>query len=239
MLGAAHADGYESSRRAAPMLPPVAQWSGFYANLGVGYGFWEADTKTVDRFTGACVLCATQDQGGTGWLGEIGLGYDRQLSNRFVAGVFVNYDFSKIEGTIQDQSPFLAGKTDNNSTWFVGARAGWLMTPEILNYYSVGYTRAHFDGAAMNNTGGIVFPPTPPGFATSDYKSGGWFVGSGLEVAVGGGWFWRSEVRYAKYGKKTLTDTNAATGDAIDSITFEPAIQTATTEIVYKFNWQR
>ena len=37
----------------------------------------------------------------------------------------------------------------------------------------------------MNNTGGIVFPPTSALYATSDY-SGGWFIGTGLEVAVGG-----------------------------------------------------
>jgi outer membrane immunogenic protein len=212
----------------------VSNWTGFYANGGVGYGLWEADTTTVNPVTGTCIVCATQNQGGRGWLGEIGLGYDYQFSNKIVGGVFFDYDFSSIKGTIADQGPAaMSGSTDNNSTWFVGARAGWLMTPDILNYYNVGYTHAHFDGA---NMGGIFAGGGPSGFTTSDYSGGGWFLGGGLEVSVGSGWYWRSEVRYADYSKETLSDTNGA-GARLANIAFNPVVQTATSEIVYKFNW--
>ena len=218
------------------MALQVTDWTGFYANAGVGYGFWDADTTTVSATTGACVLCTKQRQGGDGWLGEIGLGYDYQFSSRIVGGAFFDYDFSSLRGTIQDQGPFLAGTIKQNSSWYVGARAGWLMTPEILNYFSVGYTHAHFDGAAMGGTGGVVMPAVVPGYSTSDYSGGGWFIGSGLEVAVAPGWFWRSEYRYAEYSNQTLTDTNPAAVE-LTSITFKPVEQTATTEIVYKFDW--
>ena len=233
--GYALADGYEAPRAAAaPVALQVSSWTGFYANGGVGYGLWDSETTTVNHVTGACILCQHQDQGGRGWLGEIGLGYDYQFSSKIVGGVFVNYDFSDIHGTIQDQVPFFAGETKNNSTWFVGARAGWLMTPDILNYWGVGYTHAYFDGANMSDTRG--FPPFQGGGTTSDFSHGGWFISGGLEVAMHDGWFWRSEVRYADYGKDTLTDT-APNGFSHADITFDPIVQTATSEIVYKFNW--
>ena len=232
-VGAARADGYEPPSAPAPFRLQVSNWTGFYGNAGFGYGLWEADTTTVSPGTGACIVCATQNQGGKGWLGEIGLGYDYQFSDKIVGGVFANYDFSSISGTIADPIATVSGSTDNNSTWFVGARAGWLMTPDILNYYSVGYTHAHFNGASMSSS---LAGGGPTGFATSDYSSGGWFIGSGLEVAVVDGWYWRSEIRYADYSKQTLTDTNGA-GAQLANITFNPVVQTATSEIVYKFNW--
>jgi outer membrane immunogenic protein len=236
LAGAARADGYDApSRAAAPVALQVSSWTGFYANGGVGYGMWDASTTTVSPITGACILCAHQDQGGKGWLGEIGLGYDYQFSHNIVAGVFVNYDFTDISGNVQDQGPFFVGDVDQKSAWFIGARAGWLMTPDILNYYGVGWTHAKFDGGPMSFTtaGGAGINT---GFALSDVSSSGWFISSGIEVSMHGGWYWRSEYRYAQYGNETFTDTNAA-GAQLANITFEPDVQTATSEIVYKFNW--
>jgi outer membrane immunogenic protein len=231
--GSARADGYAAPKMAAAPMLTVSSWTGFYANGGVGYGVWSADTTTVNPVTGVCVLCLTQTQGGDGWLGEIGLGYDYQMSHNIVIGAFVNYDFSNLEGTVQDQGTFSAGDVEQKSAWFIGARAGWLMTPDILNYVGVGWTHAKFDGGAMNFTFANAGPTS---FALSDVSSSGWFVSSGIEVAMHGGWYWRSEYRYAQYDNEIFTDRNAA-GAARDNITFEPDVQTATSEIVYKFNW--
>jgi outer membrane immunogenic protein len=126
--------------------------------------------------------------------------------------------------------PAATGKTNNDSTWFVGARAGWLMTPEVLNYWSVGYTETHFGGATLTSTVGA------PGTAHLDsYDAGGWFLGGGLEVAMHGGWFWRSEVRYSDYSKDARAET--AGGPPVFNLNFDPVVETATSEIVYKFNW--
>ena len=64
--------------------------------------------------------------------------------------------------------------------------------------------------------------------------AGGWFLGGGLEVAMHDGWFWRSEVRYSDYSKDGITETFAGTPIILN---FDPVVETATTEIVYKFNW--
>src|SRR5215467_10411622 len=79
---AACADGYEPVARAAPVRLQVSNWTGFYANGGVGYGLWDARTTVVAPATGACVVCDRIDHGGRGWLGEVGVGYDVQVAPR-------------------------------------------------------------------------------------------------------------------------------------------------------------
>ncbi len=227
---AARADGYEPVVTAAPVSLPAADWTGFYANAGVGYGFWDAQTTT--DAPGRCVSCATTDHAGRGWLGEVGFGYDYQVSHRIVAGLLVNYAFADIRGNVSD-SVFTTARTSSETTWFVGLRAGWLMTPEILNYLSVGYTQAHFSGGSLRNS----YTGAPlPGARLAGYDAGGWFLGTGLEVAMHGGWHWRGEVRYADYGKKARTETGIS---PVFNLNFDPVVGTATTGLVYRFDWGR
>jgi len=47
------------------------------------------------------------------------------------------------------------------------------------------------------------------------------------------GWFWRSEVRYSDYSTKAVHESGPVPFD----INFNPVVETATSEIVYKFNW--
>jgi outer membrane immunogenic protein len=49
------------------------------------------------------------------------------------------------------------------------------------------------------------------------------------------GWFWRSEVRYSDYSKDAVAET--LNGTPVVNLNFDPVVETATTEIVYKFNW--
>src|SRR5215467_13173164 len=86
----------------APPPPPPSTWTGFYIDGGFGYGLWAADTITISPVTGVCVLCVTQTQGGKGWFGTIGGGYDWQLGPSFVLGVLGGWDFASIKGTLQD-----------------------------------------------------------------------------------------------------------------------------------------
>lgn len=228
--GAASADGYPPSAGSEPALLQVTKWTGFYANAGAGYGLWSAGTTT--DAPGRCVSCATTDHSGKGWLGVAGLGYDRQLSDRFVAGLLFNYSFADMRGRVND-AVFTTASTSNDSTWFLGARIGWLMTPDVLNYWSVGYTQAHFSGANLHNayTGAVL-----PAARLQSYNAGGWFVGGGFEVAMRDGWFWRSEVRYADY----RNDARAETGiSPVFQLNFDPVVGTATNEIVYRFDWGR
>jgi outer membrane immunogenic protein len=235
--------------KARPVVP-VVSWTGFYVNGGLGYALWAADTKTVNPVTAACVLCVDQTQGGKGWFGTIGVGYDHQFNNWIVGGVFADVDVSSFKGTIQDQGPFFAGHIKQTWSWAVGPRVGLLITPQTFSYMNGGFTQAHFNSATMLNAFNAV--PTP--FATPSFEKSGWFLGAGVEAPFslfGGGWFWRSEYRYAYYGTKTVADFAPGAGSPVfvgfpgagfaanpqNSITFKPMVQTVRSELVYKFNW--
>lgn len=247
--------------KARPSPVPVDNWTGFYLEGGGGYGAWHADTTTISPTTGACILCATQTQGGEGGFGTVGGGYDYQfgaqigaLHPQFVSGIFADADFSSLSGTIQDQLPFFGGTITQNWSWAAGARVGVLATPQVLTYVNGGYTQAHFSSADMVLTQSALVtgfaPGTPSGFSTPATTIGGWFFGGGAETGLASilapGWFLRSEYRYAFYGTANLPDTCAGvsggaacvfTPSPQATITFHPTVQTISVSVVYKFNW--
>jgi len=224
---------------------PVAvapSWTGLYVGGGVGYGMYNLDTIWLLP-TGAPFQPLTQTQGGRGWLGTVTVGYDYQFNDNIVAGVFTDYDFASIKGTIQDQAPFTVGTITERSAWAIGARAGWLVTPQVLPYVNGGYTQAHF--SSVNMVSNAIVPPVQPpvGTLVSTIPSqaySGWFVGGGVEANFAPGWFWRNEYRYASYASKTLQDTCAIPtfcgGPLVDLVSIHPYVQTVRSEIIYKFN---
>ena len=233
VVGFGQAAGAADLPAKAPVLKaPVAttNWTGFYVNGGFGYGLWSADTTTTTP-AGAPGLIVPQTQGGKGWLGRIGGGYDYQFTSKIIAGVFADYDFSSLKGTIQDGTSLIAGEIKQDSSWAAGARIGWLITPQLLSYTNAGYTSARFSGATLTPSaaGGAVTG------VTQGFTRTGWFLGGGFETPILNGFFWRNEYRYAYYGTQTITDTSTA-GAALNSITFKPTVQTVTTQLVYKFN---
>jgi outer membrane immunogenic protein len=223
--GTAFADGYDAPR-AVTVAAPI--WTGFYGNAGVGYGFWSASTTT--DAPGRCVSCATTDHSGKGWLGEVGLGYDYQITDKVVIGALFNYNFTDMQGRTSD-AVFTTAETSADSTWFLGLRAGLLLTPDILSYVSAGYTQTHFSGGALRNsyTGNAL----PNGHLQS-YNGNGWFIAGGMEVALHNGWFWRNEVRYADYSEDVRIESGISPAFQLN---FDPTVATATTGVVYKFDW--
>lgn len=215
------------SVKAAPMAAGIA-WTGFYVNGGVGYGMWAADTTMFNIATGACVVCETQVQGGKGWLATIGAGYDYQFSPKIVAGVFGDVSGSSLKGTITDPTAAAQADIKQTSSWAVGGRLGWLVTPQTMSYVNGGFTSARFSDTTLVNQ----FNGTPNGFTTPAFTTNGWFLGGGVETSVAPGWFWRTEYRYAYYNNNVLTKAPSTAF----SFNFKPTVQTVTSQIVYKFN---
>ena len=222
----------------APHYVAAKNWSGVYIAGGLGYGVLSADETSRSSIPGIpCGLCDKQTLGGRGWFGTLGLGIDRQLRENIVAGVFVDADLGRINGTLQDNFaaifPF-SGRIKHDRSFAVGARGGYLVAPNVLTYMTAGYTRAHFSGVDMTNPILAGFIDSVPAFA-----KGGWFIGSGVEMALHSGWSWKTEYRLADYGSANVTGTVTAGGAPIgvtSAISYKPIEQTVRTEIVFKFN---
>jgi outer membrane immunogenic protein len=228
----------------APMPVPVApSWTGFYFFGGVGGGLWAAD-QHIQTTAGGLPLTVDQRQGGSGWFGTVGLGYDWQINSSWVFGLLADGQFGSIKGTIQDPvSGVFGGWTAQpklQDSWAAGARLGYLVAPNVLSYVNAGYSGSHWSGATFLNTiSGLT-----AGAHTNGFNRNGWFIGGGVEnnLNIFGisspGWFMKTEYRSAFYNAKTVNElfdgTNLLVGR---DVRFNSWNQTISTSLVYRFNW--
>src|SRR5579884_2254612 len=115
---------YKAPPPPAPVAP-VANWTGLYVGAGFGYGMWDLDTSSSFPLFGPT---SVSNNGGRGWVGQVVAGYDVQfpLANfNLVAGVFGDYDFGHISGTMDTGLAFgpsspVTGVEKERSYWAVG-----------------------------------------------------------------------------------------------------------------------
>ncbi len=221
---------------AAPaVVPPPATWTGFYVGAGWGYGVWDMNSSVV--LPGG-VLNGTTNNGGRGWLGMADIGYDYQFAIggfNLVAGVLADYNFGSLTGTANFQAaaaPFatVTGVEKEKSFWDAGGRIGWLITPDILSYFSGGYSQAHFDGMSL----APAFFTGP--LSTGSHNYGGWFTGAGIETKIAAvpGLYFNTEYRFTNYNSATLP----LAGSGGLALKLQPSQQTVMSGLHYKFNWQ-
>jgi outer membrane immunogenic protein len=219
--------------KAPPAPPPVVyNWTGCYVDGGGGYGFSNGDSFTTTNGVGSS---ARVTNGGRGWFGTVGGGCDVQFGQRWVLGAFGNYDFADIKGDVAVPDTNLVGREKQDSAWAVGGRLGYTLTPTILTYVNGGYTQARFNGFGLSSqTDG-----TPTGLNIDAHTYSGWFVGSGFEYNLGfmPGLFWRTEYRFAQYGRDTLPILNGAGAATDTSLVSDKTIQTIRSELVWRFNF--
>jgi outer membrane immunogenic protein len=222
----------------APVAPePVINWTGFYIFGGAGGGVWDA-SNNVENAAGVA-RTISQRQGGDGFFGTVGAGYDWQFNSSWVAGIFADGQFGSLRGSITDNFSNLTGLEKLRDTWAVGARLGYLVAPNVYSYVNAGYTQSYWSGATLTPTSGVASTATTPSF-----NRGGFFVGGGFEnnLNIFGinapGWFVKTEYRAAYFDRATLTETAIATGLPTGNFdTFKPLVQTISTSLVYRFNW--
>ena len=116
----------------APMMAPAYNWTGFYIFGGVGGGLWDADTFSRSAVTGT-PLSLHQNQGGDGWFGTVGLGYDWQFNGPWVAGIFADGQFGSLRGNFQDPFNQVTAKIKMEDAWAAGVRVGYLVAPNVLS----------------------------------------------------------------------------------------------------------
>ena len=193
----------------APMVAPVANWTGFYIFGGAGGGLSAADQSIVST-VGAVPLTIAQRQGGSGWFGTVGLGYDWQFSGTWVAGVFADGQFGSIRATVQDPILNVTANQKLEDAWpLVCASAGWLLQRSLLRQRRL--LRRHFGSANFMTLAGV-----PAGTHLSGYNRNGWFVGGGVENSLNifgiasPGWFMKTEYRSAFYDRRPATSSRTS-----------------------------
>jgi outer membrane immunogenic protein len=227
---------------------PVAyapSWTGCYVGGGGGYGMWNQentvfDTTTVPRIQDG----ATTTAGGRGYFGTVQAGCDYQFalgSFNVVIGGFGDYDFSSLKGNTDLAGTGSFGREKMSSSWSAGGRAGVLVTPSLLTYFSAGYTESTFDRYDLLSDGTFAAIGLPSGFYVGKRTYNGYFIGAGDEYALSflPGLFWKTEYRFSDLNTKTNsffdTTTNLPSLEAnMDSHKF---VHTVRSELTYHFNW--
>ena len=233
----------------APVAPaPEWSWTGFYLGGGFGYGISDLSTTPVGA---AGPLTGSLDNAGRGWVGQVKGGADYQFApgpfGTIVAGVFADWDPSDLKGTFSTgyattfNNP-INGPEKINSSWAVGGRIGWLVTPTVLSYFNGGYTNERLGG--FNGTSFGVGIPSPTLVSFSSHNEGGWFTGGGIEAPVTitflpiHGLFFYTEYRYSYFNATTLANTTpGGAGVGLTGITVKSNVQSVVSGLDYRFNW--
>lgn len=217
--GGAHANG-TGSIKDAPLIMPTG-WSGFYFGAGVGYGDSVIDNHYTET-TGA--FESTEGEGLRGGLGTVILGFDRQVHERWVIGAFVDFDWTDIELTYND-NVLGEQKLTLDWMWAVGGRAGYLFNSSTLIYFAGGFTQAHFDSDGYYDI--VGFP------GKSSVTHDGFFVAFGLEAMLTSNLFLRGEMRYAEYDGEIINSGDLGGGDSFTDEA-EPTVWTGRFTLTYK-----
>ncbi len=160
----------------APMIAQAPSWTGFYIFGGAGGGVWDANDIVKSSATLA-PLTINSRQGGDGWFGTVGAGYDWQFNSSWVAGVLVDGQFGSLRGNIADPLAAITGTEKLRDTYAAGVRLGYLVAPNVLSYVNGGWTGSNWSGSTLTTLGG-----TPSGLHTNSFSTNsGVFVGGGVE----------------------------------------------------------
>ena len=210
---------------------PTVSWTGCYVGAGFGYGMWNQE-NTAFSDPGGTPLTAKVTAGGRGYLGTAQIGCDYQIGP-FVIGAFGDADFGSIKGNAGLDAFY--GEEKEKWSWAAGGRAGYLITPQLLTFFSGGFTQAHFDQINLFLVGA---PGVSAGAYVPKATYDGWFLGTGYEYGISWvpGLFWKTEYRLSDFGNKSHQVLDVATGTSSGiAIESHKYIQTIRSELVWRF----
>ncbi|MFT3730082.1 MAG: outer membrane beta-barrel protein [Hyphomicrobium sp.] len=223
--------------------PPVASsWTGAYLGIGSGYSVANNQATLQDRSPqpGSLFNVVIDGIGSDGGFISGTVGYDYQFAPRYVVGAFFDGDFSNLSHrnslNLTDGVNSIGGGTTSefDNILMVGARLGYLITPDTLLFGSVGYANAGMD-------------PTNANFDLGGGNSGielidgrrfdGFFVGGGIETKIWDSLSLKAEYRYVDLGSEnmTLLPNDLPEINQIISTKFDPNIQMGRISLNYRF----
>jgi outer membrane immunogenic protein len=210
----------KSGYKDAPIVVAEPTWTGFYIGLGVGGQAVNHELSLSEIELGVTESMADLNGvSGTGVIGTVEVGYDRQFGN-IVAGVFFNYDFGDdVSSSLRIEDLNVNAK--QTDSWTAGGRLGYLVNPGTLAYVLGGYTQSTFEL-------GI------PGFGSADDTFAGWTVGGGLETRLSGNWYLKGEYRFTEFDTNGYAAVDVV-GDGF-GVDVDTSVQTARLVLSYKAN---
>lgn len=200
-----------------PALPPAVSttlfnWTGFYVGANIGYSWGHGDfTYNEPAFSGSVPTVITGSQNLDGAIGGFQAGYNFQTGN-WVLGVETDFDWTGEKGSnnfsfnypsgVEGGTANLSGAVSAKIDWLgtLRARAGWLLTPNLLTYATGGlaYGRVNVSGTIADT---FCSPTCVWSFGNSQVRVG-YAVGAGIEGGIPNmpAWTWKMEYLYVDLG---------------------------------------
>jgi outer membrane immunogenic protein len=223
--------------KAAPLLEPAYNWSGFYIGVNGGGGVAASDHLDPD-----CWTCAdTKFQRGFGTIG-LGGGYNYQFGHT-VIGVEGDFNWANVDQTklfaLDDGSD--AGTTQFRMREFATLRArGGLALDRTFLYATAGLAFAHVQNTTL--IGAAAVPVNIFAIASEDKWKTGLAAGGGVEFAVTGNWTVKGEYLYMMFPDSEasllrLNGDNTCSFGRNCRMNYTESVQTARIGLNYKFGW--
>lgn len=221
--------------KAAPLIVPVYDWTGFYVGINGGYSWGRSSNiYTIDGF--APVASSTHMNGGV-FGGQIG--YNWQPNRNWVVGIEVDAQGTWQNGT--DNPPGVSTTAvspnclpgvliacpvtnvvgvDQKLRWFATARArfGFVPWDNVMLYVTGGaaFGEVEWNATTTNTVIGIFGNTTTIASGTANSTHGGWTAGGGSEWVLSRGWTAKLEYLFVDLG--TIGNTFAGGGGVVPTV---------------------
>lgn len=183
-------------------------WTGFNVYGGVGYNTVQSKEKTFMDSDQDNPAYFSGTHSKSKFSGQVGVGYDAQINNNFVLGVFAEYNFASPE-TRMSAIGYDGNYTYNTSTKVkdaasLGLKLGMPLGANDLLYVAGGVSRAKVEVMAHEDgySGSYVWN------ANSSKTKTGAFFGLGLEHKLNSNLSVVADYRYTNYGSVTVRNVN-------------------------------
>ncbi|WP_084508186.1 outer membrane beta-barrel protein [Mesorhizobium sp. WSM3224] len=213
-MSAAHAADVVQEQAA-----PGFNWSGVYVGFGVGAG------ANVHKLSGDILPGVSLNGiGGEGVYGQMTVGYDYMVSQRFLLGGLIDAHVGTIKTSL-DVGALGGFNADIKETYGfdVGLRAGYLLTPSTLGYVLGGYAWQKYK---LDTNAGFGF----------DWDQGGYFVGAGVETAINKNWTLKGEYRYTRFSTNDSLLSDAGLSAPDGALNLDTSRHTFEVAASYRFN---
>jgi len=213
----------------APAPPPVYaplvqyRWSGCYVGGNIGGAWSNVDLSGVSGVN----FSATN----SGFAGGGQIGCDYQWNQFWVVGIRDMLNATSLSNRTNISTvAFTGAAIDSRTHWFdtLTARAGYLVTPQVLLYAQ--------GGAAWTNTNITFLDGSGAQLGETSNDRTGWTVGAGVEWMFAPQWSLFAEYNFIGFGTQSATFTGCS-GACVVNANAKADVQNVLAGVNYKFNF--